>query len=280
MDLVPAALQEKLALLAKKERLPHAWLFSGSRHASVLAAAEYFSSLLVEGALPHLDVHSYLPEGKLRLHPISQIHELLQELFLPPYQAKKKVFIVQEAELMLPASANALLKGLEEPPPASFLLLLTSQEEGILPTIRSRCVKLSVPNSFEAGVHPDVRALVREMCLMHLAGDGTAAKQSWEKASAFVATEQEGEDLVKARELLEILFLWYRDIFVLRTLGPTAPLAFTEDRACLLQYSMLLSLPPLACIRKWVEEAMVALQRSTRLSRCLETFFLKHETWN
>lgn len=274
MNLLSSAWQEKLALLARKDRLPHAWIFSGNTQAFALAAAEHFSTLLVGGSLPHPDVHIYFPEGKLRLHPLHQVHEMVQELFLPPYLAKRKVFLVQEAELMLPASANALLKGLEEPPPASFLLLVTSQKERILPTIRSRCLTFSVPDSEPSRLHPDVRAFVREMWTTHLAGNGGVSKLYWEKAGEFVAAE-EGEDLRKARELLELLFLWYRDFFLLRTLGPAAPLTFEEDRGLLLQHLMRTPLFPLRLIRQWIEEAMVALQRSTRFSRCLETFFLK-----
>lgn len=276
MNLLSSALQEKLALLAMKDRLPHAWLFSGTKHAFALAAAEYFSFLLVGGALPHPDVHIYFPEGKLRLHPIHQVHELVQELFLPPYQAKRKVFLVQEAELMLPASANALLKGVEEPPPASFLLLVTSQKERILPTIRSRCLTFSMPDSEPSHANPNVRIVVREMWMTYLAGNGEISQQYLDKIGELVSAE-EGEDLRKARELFELLYLWYRDFFLLRTWGPAAPLTFEEDRRLLQQYLMHTSLLPLSLIRQWIEEGMVALQRSTPLSRCLQTFFLKCE---
>ena len=50
-----------------------------------------------------------------------------------------KVFIVDEAELIDPNGQNALLKTLEEPPPQTYLILITSRLERLLPTIRSRC---------------------------------------------------------------------------------------------------------------------------------------------
>ena len=50
--------------------------------------------------------------------------------------------IVDGAELMNTAAANALLKTLEEPPGDSLLLLLTASEYALLPTIRSRCSAL------------------------------------------------------------------------------------------------------------------------------------------
>lgn len=49
-------------------------------------------------------------------------------------------FIIQKADLLTPASANKLLKPMEEPPPGYYFILLAQQLEQIIPTIRSRCI--------------------------------------------------------------------------------------------------------------------------------------------
>ena len=54
-----------------------------------------------------------------------------------------KVFIVDEAELLDRYGQNALLKTLEEPPDGTFVILVTSREEQLLPTIRSRCQRVA-----------------------------------------------------------------------------------------------------------------------------------------
>jgi len=54
----------------------------------------------------------------------------------------RKVFIVDEAELLNEAGQNALLKTLEEPPPGTILILVTPSEDKLLPTIRSRCQRV------------------------------------------------------------------------------------------------------------------------------------------
>jgi DNA polymerase-3 subunit delta' len=54
-----------------------------------------------------------------------------------------KVFIIDEAELLAPAGQNALLKTLEEPPDQTWIILVSSQEQWLLPTIRSRCQRVS-----------------------------------------------------------------------------------------------------------------------------------------
>ena len=73
---------------------------------------------------------------------IEQVRDIESFLNITAYEGACKVVIVDGAELMNTAAANALLKTLEEPPPDSLLLLLTANEDALLPTIRSRCSAL------------------------------------------------------------------------------------------------------------------------------------------
>jgi len=59
------------------------------------------------------------------------------------YLGHNKVFIIDEAELLDPYGQNALLKTLEEPPAGTYVFLVTTQEERLLPTIRSRCQRVA-----------------------------------------------------------------------------------------------------------------------------------------
>ena len=56
-----------------------------------------------------------------------------------PGHGRGRVFVIDQAESMNAAAQNALLKTLEEPPVGTYLVLVSSQPEGFLPTIRSRC---------------------------------------------------------------------------------------------------------------------------------------------
>jgi DNA polymerase III delta prime subunit len=64
---------------------------------------------------------------------------MIAEVSLPPFESPIKIFIFHDAEKMLPSSANALLKTLEEPPSDTYILLLTTNPGAIIPTIISRC---------------------------------------------------------------------------------------------------------------------------------------------
>jgi DNA polymerase-3 subunit delta' len=59
-----------------------------------------------------------------------------------PFEARRRVVIVDEADAMVGAAQNALLKTLEEPPSASVFVLVSSMPDALLPTVRSRCPRL------------------------------------------------------------------------------------------------------------------------------------------
>jgi DNA polymerase III subunit delta' len=76
---------------------------------------------------------------------IDTIRDFLQKSStLPPYEGRFKVFIVDTAELMSNEAANCLLKTLEEPPSHVVIILLTSEEKSLLPTVVSRCQRFEL----------------------------------------------------------------------------------------------------------------------------------------
>jgi DNA polymerase-3 subunit delta' len=81
---------------------------------------------------------------KLTRIPVEVLRSaLIEPANLAPKLASGKVFIVDEAELLNPAGQNALLKTLEEPPAGTTLILVTGNEDRLLPTIRSRCMRIA-----------------------------------------------------------------------------------------------------------------------------------------
>jgi len=76
---------------------------------------------------------------------VEQIRELDDFLNLASHRGRLRVALVHPAEEMNEISQNAVLKGLEEPPPGAMFLLVSHRPSLLLPTIRSRCVALPVP---------------------------------------------------------------------------------------------------------------------------------------
>lgn len=74
-----------------------------------------------------------------RVLRVEQMRQIDKEANFRPYEGKARVFLIDEADKLNDASANALLKVLEEPPQTSHLILITARPAMLLPTILSRC---------------------------------------------------------------------------------------------------------------------------------------------
>jgi len=86
----------------------------------------------------HPDVH-IIDNGYTSEIKIEGIRQLQQEINLKPYEARLKVFIINDAHNLNPVSANAFLKTLEEPPKDSLIILVSDKPGLLLRTIISRC---------------------------------------------------------------------------------------------------------------------------------------------
>ena len=82
-------------------------------------------------------------DGSTRIR-ICQIRRLERVASLAPFQAPRRIFIVDTADDLQIEAAHALLKTLEEPPATVLLILLATDVEALLPTIRSRCQRLTL----------------------------------------------------------------------------------------------------------------------------------------
>lgn len=130
-------------------QVPAVLLLTGAKDGVTISNAKSFAKKLMGASHAakidsgcHPDLHLYQIEGKSGTHTAVSMQQLIKEVFLPPFEAKIKIFIIDEAHRMLPASSNALLKTLEEPPKDCFIILLSCKPQLLLPTIVSRCRKV------------------------------------------------------------------------------------------------------------------------------------------
>lgn len=90
----------------------------------------------------HADVRWIRPESKSRIISVDQIRELMQTIYLKPTEARFKATVLVAADRLNVQAANAFLKTLEEPPPNTVFILLSTEPQRILETILSRCLRL------------------------------------------------------------------------------------------------------------------------------------------
>jgi DNA polymerase-3 subunit delta' len=73
---------------------------------------------------------------------IDQVRDLIDRAGYRPFEGRRRAVIIDEADSLVPAAQNALLKTLEEPPSASVFILVTARPDALLATVRSRCPRL------------------------------------------------------------------------------------------------------------------------------------------
>jgi DNA polymerase III subunit delta' len=89
----------------------------------------------------HADV-LLLEPGETGSIKVDQVREAVLRTAYRPFEGRRRVTIVNDADLLGREAQNALLKTLEEPPAASLFVLVTSRPDALLPTVRSRCPRL------------------------------------------------------------------------------------------------------------------------------------------
>jgi DNA polymerase III subunit delta' len=162
------AAAEALAAATRAGRLHHAWLFCGPPGIGKATLAYRFARWLLAGqpagaeplqvdeqdpafrrvaAGSHPDLMVLEPQsepGKRRIIKVDEARTARAFLNLTAAEGGWRVVVMDEVEAMEAASANTILKTLEEPPPRTVLLLITASPGRLLPTIRSRCRRLDL----------------------------------------------------------------------------------------------------------------------------------------
>ena len=214
-------IREFLTRSLEEGRVGHAYLFSGREGMGKRLVALEFALALLEATEDtkttriikgvHPDFREIEPEEKGTIS-IEKIREAQEWLFLAPMEREKKVLLINEAHTMTREASNAFLKTLEEPPPHSTIILITSQAHRLLPTILSRCQILRFP--------PLPQETVEEI-LMEMGMDPSRAREASTLARGSVALALE---LAEGKDKA----LYERATALMK--GQIPPLSVVEDR--------------------------------------------------
>ena len=208
---------ETLRLALAHGRLHHAYLFVGAaglgKKTIGLSLAKAIHCSVASGDFcgecadcariqdgNHPDVRLIEPLAGKKEISIQQIRELEKELNLRSFSGNKKIVILDPATLMNLSAQNALLKTLEEPPNDSLLILIAASVGELLPTLRSRCLRVSFA------------PLAREQVAAFLVSE---KKVSVEEAKLLAAMSRGSLEAVAALDSQELLARRHRWIVLL-----------------------------------------------------------------
>ena len=144
------------------------------------------------GVHPDVIVVEPVETGKIR---IDQVRDVIDRAGYRPFEGRRRVVVVDEADALVEAAQNALLKTLEEPPPASIFVLVSSLPDALLSTVRSRCPRLRL-GELPAGEVAE--ALIRDHGYAEAEARAAAAEAGGSIGRALAAASA---DLAEAREI-------------------------------------------------------------------------------
>lgn len=255
----------------QNSQLAHAYLLQGAPHGAALRFAEKLLNLIFKNhpqvqTRAHPDIVWLEPQSKSRQITIDEIRDLIRQLSQTSFAGGWKAGVILCADRMTDQAANALLKTLEEPPARTLLILVTDEPQALLPTISSRCQRISLSDEDEEvskhwkdplldilGELPPASVTEASLFTGRITGILDELKKEFEAEESDRLPEdlsaKEAKDLLAARstarliesrtEILRIMLQWQRDVLMLVLEQDEASLHFQDDIEQLKRQAML-----------------------------------------
>ncbi len=235
---------------------------------------------------------------------IEQIRELRREIDLKPFEDRKKIYIIDQAEEMTIEASNCLLKTIEEPPDYAIIILICINTDSILPTIISRCqlIKFRLIDSSKirkilfnkVNLEESKAELVSKLAQGSI---GKAFKLISDKeyfnrreklldylnkvlpgkydSNFFINIEKILMDINNIEEMLEIILLWYRDILIIKELGIKEYIINSDKIEVLKEKSRVYSKEMLIDILDYIEQIKEFMKKNINRRLVSERLYLK-----
>lgn len=228
--------------------------------------------------------------------------QVVNDVSIKPYCSHYKIYIIADAELMTPQAQNALLKTIEEPPEYAVIMLLTSNADGLLPTIRSRCVRLDLKVVDDGLVKkylmehlqiPDYQADIDTSYAHGSIGKAKEAATSQEFADmtqnalkilkyADTMEVYELTDAIKnltsekqnISDYLDIFLFWFRDVLMFKATREIDNLVFKQEINYIKEQASKRSYENLEKILDALDKTKVRLRANVNTELALELLFL------
>lgn len=232
----------------------------------------------------HPDVHTY---G----FSIEDARQLKKDISLKPYEAKKKVFIIDNAHHLTTEASNALLRVLEEPPRDSLIILVSSKPRLLFKTIISRCkiirfhplkrMELEEILKKDYCLDSELAHLLAYFCEGRIGSalrlkDTDILREKNRIIDEFVSSSKSQsleslstQNRENMREYLNILAAWFRDIYLIKIGMPHSELINLDRKAQILKFMSRYTLFDLDEILNHIKDAFLYLEQNVNIKLLL-----------
>ena len=302
-------------------KLSHAYIISGPKGSGKKSLAQYIAAALLCDERPdpkegpcgkcpscikaktdnHPDIIHVVHE-KPGLISVSEIRQqVVDDIAIKPYYGPYKIYIISDSQYMNEFGQNSLLKTIEEPPSYGIIFLLTDNADGLLDTIRSRCIRLDMdmlPEKLIADI------LINE----NKAAPGEAfAAAGFARGNLGLAKELSGnekfselmgfvQDILRdifskdafeiyqssmqldkqdGKIALDIIRKWFRDVLTVKAYANETDLYFPNELSVLRAQAELLSFEGLNDIMNDIDDAASQLEFAVKAEAVFENMFLR-----
>jgi DNA polymerase-3 subunit delta' len=292
----------------------HAYIIEGEMRSGKEFIARVFSEALLcegEGEKPcgkcqsclqmennaHPDFYNIVHDKPGLISVADVRDQVVKDINTKPFKGKYKIYLINEAEIMNEVAQNTLLKTLEEPPEYVVIILLTTSKEKLLPTIQSRCVKLSLKpvekkilkkylmKEFKI---PDYKA---DIAVSFSQGNFGKAKmlimnEDFDKMKTEAVSllkhisEMDAPDIMEAInkikeykydeiDYLDIFSVWYRDVLLFKATNDVNDLVFKQEIQYIKSVAKKTSYEKIDDIVKALEKTKTRLKAKANFETCM-----------
>ena len=249
----------------------------------------------------HPDI-KYITHDKTSISVNDIREQLNNDISIKPYSSEYKIYIIPDANKMTEQAQNALLKTIEEPPVYAIIILLTENCDSLLPTIRSRCVTLTMnpiekdkictylENKFQ--LEPEQAQIAANYCQGNI---GKAIR--FASSSDFIEMKNQVLKLLKnldsmdiasiidtikefsthkndINDYLDLMLLWYRDVLMFKVTKDANLLLYSDEYSAIFEQATKRDYENIENIIAAIDKAKVRLKANVNFDVTIELMIL------
>ena len=249
----------------------------------------------------HPDI-KYITHDKTSISVNDIREQLNNDISIKPYSSEYKIYIIPDANKMTEQAQNALLKTIEEPPVYAIIILLTENCDSLLPTIRSRCVTLTMnpvdkdkictylENKFQ--LEPEQAQIAANYCQGNI---GKAIR--FASSSDFIEMKNQVLKLLKnldsmdiasiidtikefsthkndINDYLDLMLLWYRDVLMFKVTKDANLLLYSDEYSAISEQATKRDYENIENIIAAIDKAKVRLKVNVNFDVTIELMIL------